>query len=591
MKAISIKPIIFILPALVVVWGIFNLSFFDPFFAKSSDPEFPYLVNGLNCALLKFNYIGHYDHPGTPFQVFIGIVIRFAYLISGKGDLAQDVFSRPEYYLNAASLALTTLQALLMAIVGWLGLKRKIPFWQILFLQAGFIFNDVLFWLFARVNPDRFFMISGLLFIIGFMKYGYENRSSLKFAVFSGIVMALGLATKFNYLPVLLLPLLLIDTNKNRLVYIGSGIVSFFAFIAPIITKFDDYFRFLTSIFKHDGLYGSGESKVLNLDKMLDSFALIFKLNPELLLLVAILAALVFISFKRKDKSALLFAGFLLIILVQIVMVSKHFKNYYLAPTFILYGFMFFKISSYWEKTTQSKSQHIFVCNLLPVLFILSTTWKLQRDYPIISEQKKHRELLRQFTDKTITHQDFLFIEPTWESGPFKENAIVYGLSYCGHRDKYLQQLTAVNPNVITYEGNELPVKLWRGMETNLDSVAASGRNIYIYSSPGRNASVLKEMIVKSAERNNLHLAVDTVYADKQLNDEIIRIKATNSQSKWTPLNVIQESRQNKINRYIETIKSTPDWLEKVKKKAAEKNSPLDSMIKLDAIWMTDQNK
>lgn len=590
MKANRIKPAIFIIPALVMAWGIFNLSFFDPFFAKSSDPEFPYLVNGLNCALLKFNYIGHYDHPGTPFQIFIGIVIRFAYLISGKEDLAQDVFARPEYYLNASSMALTILQALLITIVGWLGLKRKISVWQILLLQSGFIFNDVLFWLFARVNPDRFFMISGLLFVIVFLKHGYESRSSLKFAVYSGIVMALGLATKFNYLPVLLLPLFLIETNKNRLVYIGSGIASFFAFIAPIITKFDDYFRFLTGIFKHDGLYGGGESKVLNLDKMLDSFTQIFKLNPELVLLIALLAALAVIAFKRKEKSALLFTGFLLIILVQIVMVSKHFKNYYLAPTFILYGFMFFMISGYWKKITQSKSQHILVCNLLPVLFILSTAWKVQHDFPIISEQKKHRELLRQFTDKTITTNDFLFIEPTWLSGPFKENAIVYGLSYCGHRDKYVPQLTAVNPNVITYEGNDLPVKLWRGMETSLDSVAASGKNIFIYSSPERNASVLKEMLVKSAERNKLQLAIDTVYGDKQSKDEIIQIKATNSQTHWTPLNAITESRQIRINRYIETIKNTPNWLEKVKKKAVEKNIPLDSMIKLDAIWMADQN-
>lgn len=128
-------------------------------------------------------------------------------------------------------------------------------------------------------------------------------------------------------------------------------------------------------------------------------------------------------------------------------------------------------------------------------------------------------------------------------------------------------------------------------METSLDSAAASGRNIYIYSSPERNASLLQKMLLKSAEQNKLQLAIDTLYTDKQSNDEIIRIKATNSQTPWAPLNAINESRQIRINRYIETIKSTPEWLEKVKNKATEKNIPLDSMIKLDAIWMTDQNK
>ena len=54
----------------VITVGIFMLLHFDPFYSKSSDPEFPYLINGLNCAQLNFNWIGHIDHPGTPFQVF-----------------------------------------------------------------------------------------------------------------------------------------------------------------------------------------------------------------------------------------------------------------------------------------------------------------------------------------------------------------------------------------------------------------------------------------------------------------------------------------------------------------------------------------
>ena len=88
--------------------------------------------------------------------------------------------------------------------------------------------------------------------------------------------MALGLATKFNFLPLLFLPLLLIETNKNRLIYAGSGIISFFIFISPIINKFDDFLRFILGIYKHDGLYGGGEEKVMNLQKMMASAGEIF---------------------------------------------------------------------------------------------------------------------------------------------------------------------------------------------------------------------------------------------------------------------------------------------------------------------------
>jgi len=42
---------------------------------------------------------------------------------------------------------------------------------------------------------------------------------------------------------------------------------------------------------------------------------------------------------------------------------------------------------------------------------------------------------------------------------------------------------------------------------------------------------------------------------------------------------------------FIQAIKNTPEWLEKVNKKAIEKNISLDSMIMLDAIYMLEQGK
>ena len=595
MKSFKQKLIISIFPLLVIIWGIFMLMLFDPFYSKSSDPEFPYLVNGLNCATFKFNYIGHIDHPGTPFQVYNGIIIRITHLVSGKGNIARDVFARPEHYLNAISNSLILLQAALIFCIGLLGFRRKIPFWQIALLQASFLFNDVLVWLFCRANPDRFFMISGLIFVLIYMKHGYESRSPRKFALWSGVVMALGLATKFNFLPVLILPLLLIDSNKNRLIYVGSGIVSFFIFIAPIITKFDEYFRFLTSIFKHDGLYGGGESKILNFQKMTDSAFEIFRLNPELFLLIMALIVLIVVAIQKKDegmkKFSFLFAGYVFIIAIQILMVSKHFKNYYLAPTFIIYGFMFFTISLFLSSILKKKNHLILASNILPLLFVVATVVKVKSDYPIISLQIEHRNKIRTFVDTKITKADYLFIEPTWESGPFVENAVVYGLSYCAHRIDYMPQLMAVNPNVVTYEGNTEQVKLWRGTTVSLDSVVATGKNIHIYSTPGRHASTLVQMVKDAASRNNLELSIETVFSDIETQNEIIRIKALNSNSRWTPNRIITDARQQKIEEYIHSIKNTPEWLEKVKQKATQKHIPLDSMILLDAIYMTDSEK
>jgi len=584
-----------ILPLLLLAWGIFTYLLYDPFFSRTIDPEFPYLINGLNCATLKFNYIGHYDHPGTPFQVFNGIVIRLTHLVSGKGNIVQDVFARPEHYMNAISNSMLFVQVLLIFAVGFVGFKRKIPFWQIAILQASCFFNDVLIWFFNRANPDRFFMITFLIFILIYLKHGYENRSLRKFAIWSGVAMALGLATKINYLPLLILPLLYIDTNKNRLIYVGSCIVSFFIFIAPIINKFNDFFRFLTGIFKHDELYGGGQANILNVQKMMNSTVEIFKGNPELYVLIITLIVMAFIAFRKRKEGMngfmLLFAGFLAIIVVQMLMVSKHYKNYYLAPTFIIYGFIFFSISLFLYKIMKRKIYLIIFSILLPVLFLYNTVHKVKRDYPVILNSILERNKIRTFVDTEISKTDYWFIEPTWESAPFVENALVYGLSYCGHRTDYLPQLMAVNPNIITYEGNTEQVKMWRGSPVNLDSIIATGKNINVYSTPDRHASILIGMVKVAAARNNIQLSVDTVFSDSVTKNEIIRIKSQSSSAIGQYDLIRTKNRQRKIEGFIQSIKNTPEWFKKVKEKAIQAKIPLDSMILLDAIWMTDNQK
>jgi hypothetical protein len=190
-----------------------------------------------------------------------------------------------------------------------------------------------------------------------------------------------------------------------------------------------------------------------------------------------------------------------------------------------------------------------------------------------------------------ISKEDFWFVEPTWESAPYVENAIVYGLSYCGHRIDYLPQLMEINPNIITYEDNNDQVKLWRGVPVSLDSVVATGKNIHIYSTPGRHSSVLLQMVNDAASRNNIQLSIDTIYSDSEAKNGIIEVKAINTSSAWKPNYARANDRQTKINEYIQAIKNSPEWLEQVKEKAIKKNISLDSMIVLDAIYMTDEVK
>jgi hypothetical protein len=125
----------------------------------------------------------------------------------------------------------------------------------------------------------------------------------------------------------------------------------------------------------------------------------------------------------------------------------------------------------------------------------------------------------------------------------------------------------------------------------SLDSVVATGKNIYLYSTPGRNADILQQLVANAASRNNFQLKTDTVYSDTETSSHIIRIQAENMNSSWQPGNSYPKDRQSKIADYIEAIKNSPEWLDQVKKKATAKNIPLDSMILLDAIHMVNVGK
>lgn len=527
-------PLLLLLPLLLLSWIVFLHYYLDPYHSRSIDPEFAYLMNGLNCAQLHFSWIGHVDHPGTPFQIFCGIIIWITHIFEGKSDIVQDVINNPDTYLNAISLSIGLVQTILLGIIGIVAIKKNISIEKVLILQSGFIFNDVVIWLFSRVNPDVFFIIITNLFIIVYLVYGYKDYAPRKFAIWSGLIMAMGFATKFNYLPLLFLPLFLIRTNKNRLIYAGTGVVSFIVLLLPIINKFQYYKRFIIKMLTHDGQYGNGSESVINLSLIFDSFKQLVKLNPELLVLILVLVLCIVLSIiKRKDEGhknyKAVYLGLIVVFTLQFLLVSKHYTNYYLTPLFSLLGYCFFLIADYFSILFKRVRNYWFMGLLLPFIFLISVTHKVDRDFTVIKKEKTQRLEISDFVEKNISKSDIWFVEPTWKSAPFKENGLVFGFSYCGHREKYLPYLMKSNPNIITYEGENEKVKLWRIAPVELDSIFLLGKKINIYSSPGRNANDLYKVLTESALKSNVQLKTDTLYRNQETNEMILAINAISS--------------------------------------------------------------
>jgi hypothetical protein len=298
---------IYIIPGFVIIWSLVLLKISGPFFVSRIDPDYIYLLNGLNCATLEFSRIGHIDHPGTTFQVLTGIFILFTHLIAGQGPIVDDVISHPEFYLTILSFYLTILSAIILIWLGKLVLKNENDIIGTVILQSSLLVNILLIDLPCRYIPDRMLSLIVIAFTGFCFKYFYtENYSAKKFAIHSGILLGIGFITKFNILPILIIPLILITKMRERLIYILALAISSVVSFMPVYKKFSYFKGFLTSIIKHDGLYGGGQQQVINPEVFWQNAALIFRQNLSFsIVLVISLIAIVFLLFKVTIRKIL----------------------------------------------------------------------------------------------------------------------------------------------------------------------------------------------------------------------------------------------------------------------------------------------
>ena len=533
----SNKIYLYIIPVFIVLWGVFVNYFSGPFFLNRIDPEFPYLLNGLNVAYPDFARIGHTDHPGTPFQLFTGILIRIIYWISGSENIVESVISDPELYLLWSSILLTIITALIVLIIGKVVYKNSGSLFGSFILQSTLFLNIVLIEVFSRYNPDRALIIYTLFFVIVCYKFLYQEKfSSRKMALYSGIIMGLGFITKVSYLPMLIIPFILISSFKNRLLYIGTFIIVSFILLLPVLNRFNDIYHFVIGMATHDGLYGKGDEQIINIDSFLRNLYLILIINISFcVILILSIRAFIRMMIKRElrihhYKEFLLLLAFILCTLISILLVAKHFKNYYLAPVLTMAGIMFYV---FWKLNEKIKYSRLIFTSLLIVLVGISIFYFAKKvPYGIINNQAI--EVSRIYFEDHIPPNSYLLIESTWNPAPFIENGLVYGNVYVRYSYKYYRDYKKVYPNVYTYEGRNLPLKYFNMINVNTEAILKSGQEVFIYSNPLRNSGEIIAYLKDQAYKANIELAIDTVFHNDYNKEFFIKVK---NASNWRIIN------------------------------------------------------
>ena len=204
-----------------------------PYFLNYYDPSYVYLINSLN--LLQLSSVGHFDHPGTTVQVLGAIILKLKFISVGSADeIIKVVFSDPEKYLELINRCFILLNSLTLLLLGIFIYKITNDIFLSLLIQLSpFVSFQILYGL-VLVAPDNIIILPSL-FLIGIIFYyifkSDPDNPALSYILFCGIVCGFGTVTKLTFIPMWIIPFILIKSFKNKSIFLLTGVLAFLIFI------------------------------------------------------------------------------------------------------------------------------------------------------------------------------------------------------------------------------------------------------------------------------------------------------------------------------------------------------------------------
>lgn len=349
MPAVKRSYAIFLLliPFIYLFLGFYFNQIIGLFSMRNVDPEYVYLTNGLYMSLGHLN-VSHIDNPGTPLQMIVAIVCRIVYFIrSPQIPYLEDVMMNSDLYLNTINHVVNVIVTAVLVITGLFAWRISgfLPYG--LLIQTSPFFYHITYDIIGRLTPELLLPVPVLLLSILILKVVRSDTKTFGFRTILafGLISGFGLAIKFTYIPLLLIPLIIIPGYRDKLKFLALAIVSLFIFALPILYDLVFITRWLKDLFIHSGHYGGGEANVLIWGQFVQNLATFIKFHPFLVFMwvISFILIMVRLFYKRKEMNRHLvfgLTGVLIVILLQVIFVSKHYEYRYLVPGLALFPVM-----------------------------------------------------------------------------------------------------------------------------------------------------------------------------------------------------------------------------------------------------------
>lgn len=313
------KFYVLIIPAIFLVAGlVFSRAKF------SNDPEYVNLLNGLNIATMQS--LNHAVEPGTTIQIFSALTSRAIHLfdIKEKKDLQTHVLQNPEIFISVIIYLLIIIVTMMIWLSGFFVLKFTHNLWFALSMQLGLplsVLSVENIW--TKISSDSFTTVAAILLMVLIIKFLFNTKDhKILFPVLFGMIIGFGTATSFTFLPVLVLPLLLLKSYRHYLIYVISLVATFILFTIPASTDYSKMFNSLLSSPDGSEKLTAGTTIVII---YIQNFFTLIKSNPLILISLILSFSLLFglvtikslISWAKEYKSIKIFMFLLLTLFIE----------------------------------------------------------------------------------------------------------------------------------------------------------------------------------------------------------------------------------------------------------------------------------
>lgn len=484
------KFLLFLFPVVYFIAGSYFRNLLGNLSLRSCDPEYIYFMSGLTLSDGAIK-LGHFDNPGTPLQILVALVFKLTYLIrSTPVSYIDDVFLHPDLYLSVTSLFIAAITAGLLFYAGYKVYQSTKSVFYALIVQTAPFLPVIWYDLIGRVAPELMMpfpviLLTVLLIKIYFQEEPFTYKSVLLLAFFS----AFGLSIKLTFLPLWIIPFLVIEGWKKKLVFVVSAFLLFFIIAFPMSLQINFFWGWVKNLFMHSGNYGTGKANIID-------FALLRTNLKELIgyekrffyvcfAMIAVFAGYL-VYFRKKAEKRIVWLAIAVIISIaaQLLMVGKHYAHRYFIPVLMLSPLIVFIIAELIKKFYPKKITTIIINIGIVVLLF----WYVQfnRQWLSIKTEAMETDIENRLPTwhfaQTLEKDSYKIITSQNYGCPFIEYTLFYSQVWANNnkRVEYNDVLARLYPHAYSYFTWSDEMKYWN-YKFSADSIINSGLNTYLY--------------------------------------------------------------------------------------------------------------